>query len=291
MYATGWLNLHTQSADYFNECNTGGVLDVPFSQFGYQQPYEGDAYVGMATSGIGGGPWYREMVGCPLAEPLQPGVPVCLSFKMAVGGFGSWSGNSSYNTCQGVGLKFFTQLPTDWYDYLYPNSAALALDVVPTDTAIWYTVSGTYVPDSAYAYVVVGNFFADSLSEVTVLDSTGFGTAEPSYAFIDDVRVSFTLDYCDADLGVDEPSRELPLAYPQPFAELLHVKWTVEARPFVRSYALLDAGGRAVRTGVPETRDGTQVFVFEGLRSGTYLLRLDLAGGGMATLPIVCVSP
>lgn len=290
MYATGWMNLHTQSADYFNACNSGGVVDVPYSQFGYQYPADGDAYVGMATA-FPGLDWYREMVGIELTEPLQPGVPVCLSFKMAVGGFGSWSGNSSFRTSKGVGLKFFTELPTDWQSYLYPNSAALALDVVPTDTAIWYTVSGTYVPDSAYAYVVVGNFFADSLSEVTVLDSTGFGTAEPSYAFIDDVRVSFTLDYCDAELGVDEPSRELPLAYPQPFAELLHVKWTVDPRPFVRSYALLDAGGRAVRTGVPETRDGTQVLVFEGLRSGTYLLRLDLAGGGMATLPIVCVSP
>ncbi|MBV6406120.1 MAG: hypothetical protein GFGODING_02905 [Flavobacteriales bacterium] len=289
MYATGWLNLHTQSADYFNECNTGGVLDVPFSQFGYQAPHEGDAYVGMGTSAVGI-PWYREMVGIALTEPLQPNVPVCLSFKMAVGGFGSWGGNSAVYTSKGIGLKFFSVLPTDWQSYLYPNTAALYLDVVPTDTSGWYTVSGTYVPDSAYTHVVVGNFFADTLSEVTILDSTGFGGFELSYAFIDDVRVSFTLEYCNQEVGITDERVGRLVAYPVPFADHLNVRFQPGAQEPLR-YLLRDMAGRvvlqgAIRSGMNECRIATS-----GLVSGAYVLELTSASVSWSPISVVHVSP
>ena len=119
--------MHTNSADYFNSCNGGSVVGVPFNQFGYQAAAEGVGYMGMATSSPRGGPWYRELVGIELSQPLIPGVPVCLSFKTAMGGFGSWSGNSSPYSCKGIGLQFFLEYPTDWSTYLYPNTAALNL--------------------------------------------------------------------------------------------------------------------------------------------------------------------
>ncbi|MBK9274197.1 MAG: T9SS type A sorting domain-containing protein [Flavobacteriales bacterium] len=289
MYATGWMNLHTQSADYFNACNSGGVVDVPYSQFGYQYPADGDAYVGMATA-FPGLDWYREMVGIELTEPLQPGVPVCLSFKMAVGGFGSWSGNSSFRTSKGVGLKFFTQLPTDWQSYLYPNSAALFLDEVPTDTSQWYAVSGTYTPDSAYTYLVVGNFFADSLSGVTILDSTGFGTFEASYAFIDDVRASFTLSYCTQEAGVGEVGREALMAYPVPCADVLRVRIREGAqRPL--HYSLRDMAGREVVHGLPAPDAGEFTINTQHLPGGVYVLQLITTQGSLPPLAVIHVSP
>lgn len=290
MYATGWLNLHTTSADYFNACSTDGVVDVPLSQFGYQQAYDGQAYVGMATV-LPGAPYYREIVGMELLEPLQPGVPVCLSFRMALGGFGSWYGNSAIYTSKGLGLRFFRVLPSDWQSYLYPNTAAIYLDQVPTDTSQWYVASGTYVPDSAYTYVLVGNFFADTLSEITVLDSSGFGALGGSYAFVDDVRVSFDLDYCDADLAASNASGPAPLVYPQPFQDMLHVRWPTAHATIVERYALLDVRGCLLRSDVPYRPCTDCALPFAGLTSGVYLLRLDLTGGGIATLPVVCVSP
>ncbi|MCC6401858.1 MAG: T9SS type A sorting domain-containing protein [Flavobacteriales bacterium] len=289
MYATGWLNLHTQSADYFNACNTGGVVDVPYSQFGYQYPADGDAYVGMATA-FPGLDWYREMVGIELTEPLQPGVPVCLSFKMAVGGFGSWSGNSSFRTSKGVGLKFLTQLPTDWQSYLYPNSAALFLDEVPTDTSQWYAVSGTYTPDSAYTHLVVGNFFSDSISEVTILDSTGFGTFEASYAFIDDVRASFTLSYCTQEVGVEEAGMEALMAYPVPCSDMLRVRIREGAvRPL--HYSLRDMAGRELVHGLPEPDAGEFIINTQHLPSGVYVLQVTTTQGSLPALSVIHVSP
>ena len=54
VFLTGWTNLHTTSADYFNACNLNGVADVPLNQFGYQYASDGQAYVGLATTGGGG---------------------------------------------------------------------------------------------------------------------------------------------------------------------------------------------------------------------------------------------
>lgn len=289
MYASGWLNLHTQSADYFNVCNTGGVLDVPFSQLGYQLPYEGDAYVGMGTYAAGI-PWYRELVGIALTEPLQPGVPVCLSFRTAVGGFGSWSGNSAVYTCKGIGLKFFTVLPYDWQGYLYPNTAALHLDEVPTDTSAWYVVSGTYVPDSAYTYVVVGNFFADTLSEVAVLDSTGFGGFELSYAFVDDVRVSFSLEYCADEMAVQVRDSDHLVAYPVPFTDRLHVRLP-QGVPWPIGFSLRDMAGRVVLQGQPTLGIGEVSIATEHLVDGAYFLQLITTRGSWSPISVVHVSP
>lgn len=218
-----WISPYTTSADYFNACIGNSIAGVPYNQFGYQYAAHGQAYMGLATY-QDGTPYYREMIATELNQPLQIGAPICLSFKMAVGGFGSWNGNSAIYTNKGVGMKFFTELPSDWWSYLYPNSAALHLDVVPTDTSAWYTVSGQYVPDSAYTWLVVANFFEDELTEPTLLDKSGFGNFLTAYAFIDDVRASTDLSYCDAGMGLGSALLPVLNATPNPFDEYLDIR-------------------------------------------------------------------
>jgi hypothetical protein len=287
--ATGWQNLYTQSADYFNTCHANGVVGVPLNQFGYQYAADSNAYMGVATYAYNQ-PSYREMVGIQLNEPLQVGEPICLSFKMAVGGFGTSVGNSAGYTCKGVGMKFFMELPTAQYIYDYPNSAALYLDQVPTDTAIWYQVEGTYVPDSAYAYVVVGNFFADSLNEAAVQDSIGFSAADWAYAFIDDVRVSVELEYCTTDLSVAEEARRVPLLYPMPVCDVLNIRMPERMRETVQ-YVLRDMGGRIVREGVLVHNAQDPSIDTASLSAGMYILSLTTAHHNWASSSVVCVSP
>lgn len=288
-YATGWLNLHTNSADYFNRCDENVVVGVPFNSFGYQEPAEGDGYIGIATT-VPGSDLYREIVGIELLEPLQVGVPICLSFKMAVGGFGSWDGNSAIYTSKGVGLRFFMQFPSDWPAYLYPNTAALHMEVVPTDTADWYLVSGVYVADSNYTHLGVGNFFADSLNAVTDLDTTGFGSAGVSYAFIDDVRVSNDPEYCGSTGIYRTTARGAVGAYPNPFWESFTVTSTVPARGNFQ-WDLWDAYGQQVLSG--SCTSGTESFAVSGseLAPGTYLLRLYDSDGALAPILLISLSP
>lgn len=152
-----WISPFNQSADYLHACNGLTTNGVPYSFFGYQMAADGDGYMGMCTY-RSLNPVYREFIQTELDTPLVVGVPVCLSFKMAVGGFGSFGGSSPIYTCAGMGMKFFIQTPVDWENYLYPNTAALYMDYTPADTSQWYLVNGVYIPDSAYTHLVIGNF-------------------------------------------------------------------------------------------------------------------------------------
>ncbi|MBK6627745.1 MAG: hypothetical protein IPG35_09145 [Flavobacteriales bacterium] len=291
VFLTGWTNLHTTSADYFNACNLNGVADVPLNQFGYQYASDGQAYVGLATTGGGGVPWYREIVGVELTEPLQPGVPVCLSFRTAMGGWGSFSGNSTEYSSKGLGLKFFTEFPIDWVSYLYPNSAALHVDFVPTDSAIWYMVSDVYVPDSAYSYVAVGNFFADSLSEQTLVDSSGFGTFGVAYAFVDDVRASFDLSYCTAAVGAEVLTRlRSVLVYPMPCEGSVNLAFERQIAGTLR-YRFVDACGKSVLSGEQSSTGAQTEIRLEALPAGLYGLHLEDGQGSYQPVQVVHVSP
>lgn len=290
-YATGWQNLHTNSADYFHRCQTNLVAGVPFNTCGYQEPAHGDAYVGMVTTAGSGIPWYREIVGIELTQPLQIGVPVCLSFKMAIGGFGSWNGGSALFTSNGVGLRFFNAFPNDWPGYLYPNAAALSLDVVPTDTAIWYVVNGVYLPDSDYTHLAIGNFFTDSLSYILPLDTTGYGGWGVSYAFIDDVRVSYDLSYCNINALIEPTSRSADLkAYPDPFVD----RFTVDmGRPADGAlyWELLDARGRGLLNGAAHSGAKSFIVSAGSLGGGTCILIAKDDAGVYAPIRMVSVSP
>ncbi|MBL7963152.1 MAG: T9SS type A sorting domain-containing protein [Flavobacteriales bacterium] len=283
-----WISPYNQSADYFNACTGDTIAGVPFSQFGYQHAAEGQAYMGMATY-LAGVAQYREMIQVELTQPLQVGVPVCLGFKMAVGGFGSWGFiNSAKYTCKGVGMKFFEQLPTNWAAYLYPNSAALYLDEVPTDTAIWYVMSGTYIPDSAYTYLVVANFFADSLSGVTWLDTTGWGVTPVAYAFIDDVRVSMDLSYCDSEVGIGEQQSLILNAFPNPFDDRIDVLLSDVSTAAV--VELRNAIGQLVASTV-HSGSGLVSFHLAPLPSGLYLLCARDTHGVVQTVPVAHLTP
>lgn len=287
-YATGWLNLHTNSADYFNRCQENSVTGVPFNTCGYQEPADGDAYIGIATT-FPGLDWYREIVGIELAEPLQVGIPVCLSFKMALGGFGSWDGNSAMFTSKGVGMRFFHEFPTDWHSYLYPNSAALYMEAVPMDTSIWYQVSGIYVPDSDYVHLAVGNFFADSMSSILPLDTSGFGAAGVSYAFIDDVRVSYDMQYCGSTGVHSSGPPDILHVYPNPFVDRFTVSLPESANG-MQHWELMDVYGHPVLSGSDRPYFGTFTISTGHIASGTYVLHIHDGAGIYVPVRLVSLS-
>ncbi len=193
-YVHDWTSPYTQSADYYNRCAGGVVCSVPFNTCGYQEPAEGDAYMGLATYGHDA--FYREVIAVQLSEPLQPGVPVFLSMKTSPGGFGSWDGNSARWKAKGPDMRFFGSLPTDLEldAALQSQQVALASQGVLGDTANWTTVSGQYFPDSAYEWLVIANFFPDSSTMPEPLDTVGILNA--AYAFVDQVCVSYQPAFC-----------------------------------------------------------------------------------------------
>ncbi|MBL7983464.1 MAG: T9SS type A sorting domain-containing protein, partial [Flavobacteriales bacterium] len=161
---------------------------------------------------------------------------------------------------------------------------------VPTDTSIWYETIGTYVPDSNYTFLVVGNFFANGNFTSQVLDSTGYGSFYVSYAFVDDVRVSFDLQYCQST-GMASSSLDRTMrAYPQPFVNELNVQLDGIADGVVR-WTLLDVEGLVCRSGASTDRSRQLRLSTGPLAPGFYVLRVSDDSGAYTPLRLISVSP
>ncbi|MCC6576722.1 MAG: hypothetical protein IT228_05210 [Flavobacteriales bacterium] len=283
----GWTSPYTLSSDYFNACSAGVISGVPLNQFGYQLPFDGDGYMGLATYAQGD-PDYREIIATELLQPLQVGVPVCVSMKVACGGFVAASANSAAWKARGPGLRFFVNLPTDWGALLYPNDAAIHMDTVLADTANWVDVSGTFVPDSAYRFLAITNFFADSLSwpEVQDIDG-GFPLA---YAFVDDVRVSEDLAYCGSNVGVVEHGVMGAQVTWDVFGSVVTIRSDEPVLPSAR-IDLRNGQGQLVRQ-VQWPRGASQVVLSTGdLAAGFYVLTYGGSRGAARSIRLVHSTP
>ncbi|MBK7964745.1 MAG: T9SS type A sorting domain-containing protein [Bacteroidetes bacterium] len=65
------------------------------------------------------------------------------------------------------------------------NSAHLFTDSLLTDTVSWIHITGSLVADSAYQFLMIGNFFDDANTDTMMFDQD-----EGGYYYIDDVCVS-----------------------------------------------------------------------------------------------------
>lgn len=246
LYWYSWLN----SPEYFNACvdtadSLAALVGVPQNGWTFQYPWDGDAYVGMVTYYAGES--FREYVGTELVEPMQLGCTYLLRFRTnpAYGG-NYWLVNGG-TACDNVGMLFTTvsnawTAPEPWPpgpDFPFRNHAHLRTTVPVTDTVAWTLVEGIFVADSAYQYLVLGNFFPDSLTTAVQLDD-----AEPwygiSYYLIDGVEV-IPLDQGCNGLGVQEARSD----------EGPDIRWTdgrIQVRWDGKGYSaeVMDALGRMV---------------------------------------------
>lgn len=218
-----------ESPEYFHACagSLGGVdtlIKVPLNGFGFQHAQHGDAYVGMYAYGVlAGGVSYREYVGCPLLEPLVVGTSYDLSFFTNVAFAGSyWSPTQA---CNNMGM-LFTMEPNIWTGLNGPpfalrNYAHLHSTAIVSDTANWTLVSGSFVADSAYQFLVIGNFFSNALTDTMDLASDDYVDA---YYFVDGVCVRPSGQPCEFITGIAEPVEQGPIVWPNPAADLVQVR-------------------------------------------------------------------
>lgn len=270
--ATGWYSLNP-TVDYYNACSGNAVtMGVPNNAAGYQVPFNGTGYAGLITfyppNSTPNPDDSKEIIGIGLVEPLAVGVPTYMSFRASptTGGFEE----SVKWTCEGIGMRFRNSVE---YDPLAPHaqSVPLALELVPTDTAAWILISGEYLPDSAYSYLQLGNFFSDSLLHPLLLNP--MGNREYAYMYVDDVCVSQVPGVCAFSVGMVDHGPSSIKVYPSVFEEHFYIKQTTSQGELVL-VELLDMSGRVCfkRT---FTMNGV-VDVFPGtLSAGSYMLKVS----------------
>lgn len=279
--AVGWSTI-SLSPDYFNRCSATDTVSVPSNFAGFQDAFDGDAYMGMLTYLEGSG-IYRECIQHQLASPLIPGQPVYLSMMASPGGSGSVANSSMRFASSGIGMKFSMQPHAA--DGLWTGNVALHLANVLNDTAYWVQVSGVYIPDSAYTYVAVGCFLPDSEITVQLLDPLGqsFG----AYAFVDQICVSQNpLDYCQSNIGIPEMHRSLTLIGPNPVGQYLHLRVN---DPYSQGslIQLFDISGRLCSDMYIPAGTADITWPLDELPSGSYVVHFQNSLGPVRPIHIV----
>lgn len=194
--------------DYFNACSPDTMVSVPKNDFGFQYAATGNAYCGFVNSSGGPAP-PPEYLGASLLQPLVAGQKYFASFKI--------SSTSFYCASNKMGISFST-VP---FDSSNPpplnNNAFVYTDSIINDTANWYQIKGSFIADSNYTYVMIGNFFSNG-------SSCPAGTYI-SYYYVDDVCLSTDSLTCYSFVAIHElnDGGEI-ISFPNPFTDILNIK-------------------------------------------------------------------
>lgn len=206
------------SPDYYNVCSNPSYSSVPNNWLGFQYPRTGNAYVGLATWAVMASP-NREYIGVQLSQALSVGSKYFVTAYIVR----SDSGESPPSTCATNNFGFL--FSTVAYDYINSaptnNSPHVFSDSIINDSQSWSKVTGTFIADSSYQYLVLGNFFTN-LNTDTMSCNYTFAFA---YYFIDDVCVSTDSLTCEIGIGIEEDdfsNSHLGL-YPNPATDVLAI--------------------------------------------------------------------
>lgn len=179
--------------DYINNCSS---VCGYYNQYGYQQANSGQAYAGIGTYQITDST-VKEHIGVQLASPLVIGVRYYVSFYVSP----AWNNLLTNIATNKIGALVTTYQYSDpGGSMALPNSCTVYSDTVIVDTLIWHRVSGSFIADSAYQYLVIGNFFDDRFVDTVNLPYQV--VPQISYYYLDDVCVSTDSVYAQTWTGL-----------------------------------------------------------------------------------------
>ncbi|MBP6391596.1 MAG: hypothetical protein KA352_11970 [Flavobacteriales bacterium] len=231
--------------DYFQSCVPNGSANgVPQSVYAYQFSQDGEAHVGLVTFQMPEG--WREYPMAQLLSPLVQGETYYVSFYVSAAWNGSLQNPALYLASSHIGV-LFTMQPRLWTSNdpwpVAGNSAHVYYPWIVSDTVDWTLVSGSFVADSAYQYLIIGNHFDNAITDT--LSFATFGWFPQAYTLIDNVCVSTNPLGCPLAIGVAEAASEDIVLFPNPAVHELIVR----ARTMDASAWVHDAYGRVVWQG------------------------------------------
>jgi hypothetical protein len=253
--------------DHLQSCQPYGTANgLPLNIFTFQHPFEDNSCAGIFTYDGHSGYEWREWLMVPLLSTLVPGQTYYCSFR-ANAAFG---GNQTWFASSNLGM-LFTTYDRQWnWGNPYPaalNQAHILHPQILGDTVGWTLVSGSFVADSAYTYLMVGNFFNNALTDTIHLAPDFPLGGRYSYSLVDAVCVSPDPDGCEHSQGMEELGAAVPFVYPNPASDVL-----VITNAAGRDAVVLDMLGKRVWGGrVQHDRFGLDVGFWA---RGAYVLQV-----------------
>jgi hypothetical protein len=269
-HATGWSSF-SGTPDYYNSCAPfSSQASVPNNVLGYQQAATGNAYAGFVSYGSQL-PNLREFVGGNLTNPLSIGVKYYVFFKVNLTINSTWSLHCSSNN---LGALFSTTTYGTCNGCLpVPKTPKINNSTIITDSANWTIISGSFIADSAYKYIVIGNFFDNSNTDTLIMD--GNSACTNAYYYLDDVCVSTDSLVCSGNIGVEafNSLKDTFKVYPNPAQNNFFYEITLNNNEsgFLQLHDMLGNGvsSKQLKSGLNKGE-----FNLDDVNDGVYLIKL-----------------
>jgi len=175
------LNNDFYRPSYFNSCcSDTNTVSIPHNAFGYQYSASGNAYCGFVNES-GGIAAVRQYLINQLSSPLNVGLKYFVSLKVSLSDYDFICASNK------IGVLFSTVFHDSSYIPPQNNLAHIYTDFVIGDTMVWYQIKGSFIADSNYNYIMIGNFFSPGNVSVGPCSAAQNWA---SFYYIDDVCVS-----------------------------------------------------------------------------------------------------
>ena len=255
--AVGWTSCNL-SPDYYNPAFDGdgfGFGTPNCFYTGYQIPIYGNSFAGLGLTAIPEQP--AEFIAVQLTQPMVVGTKYYVSAHISKADQYPCATN---NFC----FRFYNSLyKSPSTPPILDNFAHVRSTAIISDTLNWNLVGGSFIADSAYQYLIIGNFF--NLNQTERLHCM---SADASYYYIDNVCVSSDSIICliptsipNSDLQINELK-----VYPNPACDLLSINNFGQTK----KYSLYNFTGEVCRTG--QLIKGENLIDVNTLSGGLYIL-------------------
>lgn len=182
--AIGWWNPTLGTSDYFNACNTNGIVDVPNNIYGNQLAFDGNGFVGIGLIS-----WNtdstlierNEYVQCKLLQPLKPCTEYTISINVSLA-------ETSSHAMRQLGVVCTTGSIGEVNDRFINVQPSIVNNTIINDTSSWVKISDTFIAKGGEEFLTIG-YFSDEITNDTLLfNDTGIDTYF-SYYYVDSVSL------------------------------------------------------------------------------------------------------
>jgi hypothetical protein len=277
-YLAKYWNSFGNSPEYFNSCVTLVEFSTPHNILGWQIPFNGNAYIGcglFATHDTLVISTIREFVGVELIAPLTIGESYSVYFYVSVADSPN-AGNVVHNkigalfSTQSFAVDSFCPTPCETSLLLPKNYAHVYSDSIIHDMENWIKISGSFIADSAYRYLIIGNFFTNDNISFIPINSRPPSLTKGSYYYIDEVYVGE-----DTTVGISEDfTINKVKIFPNPATDNVLVSLINHNNlQKIVQLTIIDIFGKELYSQVMR-RNETEIFL-ENFSSGIYFIKIN----------------
>jgi len=262
-----WFRTNS-SPDYFHYCYNGPLnyASVPSNGFGYQVPMGVNckAYSGIFTASKGTNN-VNETFATKLTDSLIKNNKYYFSYRVVLSNLSKYASNN-------LGGFFSTKLPKISLADTPLNQSQITFTQTVTDTLNWILLFKSYIADSNYKYISLGNFKDSSITTKTFFNPNG---GNSTYYYIDNVCLSsdsaFSYNYtynCTLN-SVSEINKEIGInIFPNPASNTMNIEGLM---PF-SNIKIFDYSGRIVFD--EKVESNSLVLEIKNLSSGFYFVKI-----------------